>query len=96
MEMRALVAVAALVCGAHPATVRADALDSETWDGRAETGAHCGYVNEMANGERAVFSLLVNKFGKGVTDQMAIDAVDRFAAELVRPRGEPLPAGIAD
>ena len=54
MRMRSLVVVAALVSGALPATARAEVPGSETWDGRAETGAHCGYVNEMANGERAL------------------------------------------
>ena len=54
MRMRSLVVAAALVSGALPATARAEVPGSETWDGRAETGAHCGYVNEMANGERAL------------------------------------------
>jgi D-alanyl-D-alanine carboxypeptidase/D-alanyl-D-alanine-endopeptidase (penicillin-binding protein 4) len=53
---------------------------------RAKTGlltqmtALSGYA-ETADGEQRVFSILVNGFS--ATDEEAMDAVDRFAGELV-------------
>ena len=66
---------------------------------RAKTGllngvtALSGYAL-MGDGERAVFSLMVN--GYHVRDELAMQAVDRFAAELVRPAAGPRTAAIAD
>ncbi len=89
--------VSALPIAAEDGTLEKRA-GSSIGEVRAKTGLLNGVTSlsgyaRMANGDRAVFSLLVN--GYRVTDQLAIDAVDRFAAELVRPEGVLLPAGIA-
>jgi D-alanyl-D-alanine carboxypeptidase/D-alanyl-D-alanine-endopeptidase (penicillin-binding protein 4) len=66
---------------------------------RAKTGLLNGVMSlsgfaQLPDGERAVFSLLVN--GYRVSDDRAMQVVDRFAAELVRDADSPRAAALAD
>ena len=90
--------VSALPIAAADGTLE-ERAKAATGEVRAKTGLLNGVTSlsgfaRLGNGERAVFSLLVN--GYSVPDDVAMDAVDRFAAELVRPLGEPRTAAIAD
>lgn len=88
--------VSALPIAAADGTLEKRA-DGAIGDVRAKTGLLNGVTSLsgfalMPNGERAVFSLLVNDFR--VRDHVAIEAVDRFAAELVRLPSQPKTARV--
>ena len=90
--------VSALPIAFADGTLQERAEDS-IGDVRAKTGLLNGVTSLsgfalMGNGERAVFSLLVNDYR--VTDEVAMGAVDRFVAGLVRPVSGQRPAAIAD
>jgi D-alanyl-D-alanine carboxypeptidase/D-alanyl-D-alanine-endopeptidase (penicillin-binding protein 4) len=90
--------IAALPIAAGDGTLeeRAKASRGEV---RAKTGLLNGVTSlsgfaQLSDGERAVFSLLVN--GYRVSDDRAMNVVDRFAAELVRDARSPRAASMAD
>jgi D-alanyl-D-alanine carboxypeptidase/D-alanyl-D-alanine-endopeptidase (penicillin-binding protein 4) len=80
---------------ALPIAARDGTLEERAERAAGEVRAKTGLLNGVTalsgfalleGGDRAVFSILVN--GYRVSDEQAMEAVDRFVAELVRPAGE--------
>jgi len=83
--------VSALPIAASDGTLK-DRAEGALGEVRAKTGLLNGVMSlsgfaQLGDGERAVFSFLTN--GYRVSDERAMQVVDRFAAELVRDTSSP-------